>query len=274
MEVAGQGPPVVALHGFTGSVATWKPLAGAIGGEHTVVMVDLLGHGASSRPNDPRRYSMEHCIQDLLGVLDALQLPTASWLGYSMGGRIALGLALTAPERCRALLLESASPGIQDPLERSRRVDTDEALARRIEAEGVAVFVDYWQSLPLFASQARLPARIREGLRAQRLRNDPTGLANSLRGMSTGAQPAFHDRLPELEMPACFIAGEEDPRYREMAEAMAATVPHGRAVRVPEAGHAVHLEQPAEFQRTVLGFLRSSHQAAARATGEANTVTL
>ena len=266
VEVTGQGPPLVALHGFTGSVATWQPLAEALGGEHTLVTVDLLGHGASSRPADPHRYdphrySMERCVQDLVGVLDALQIPAAAWLGYSMGGRAALALALAAPERCRALVLEGASPGIEDPAQRARRLADDETLARRIEDQGVAAFVDHWEALPIFASQSRLPARVREGLRAQRLRNDPPGLANSLRGMGAGAQPALHHRLPELAMPACFIAGEEDAKYRREAEAMAASVPHGRAVLVPEAGHAVHLERPDEFHRTVLEFLRAHRPA-------------
>ena len=147
VEVSGQGPPLVALHGFTGSVATWESLAQAIGGEHTVVRVDLLGHGASSRPADPRRYSLERTNADLAGVLDALGLSTASWLGYSLGGRIALSLALAAPERCGALVLESASPGIQDPAERARRAASDERLADWIEVEGVEAFVEHWESL-------------------------------------------------------------------------------------------------------------------------------
>ncbi len=266
VEVTGQGPPLVALHGFTGGGATWEPLARAIGGEHTVVRVDLLGHGASSRPADPRRYSLEHAVADLVGALDALGLPTASWLGYSMGGRIALGLALAAPERCEALVVESASAGIRDPAERARRAAGDERLARRVEDEGVEAFVDYWESLPLFASQARLTKKARETLRAQRLRNDPVGLANSLRGVGAGAQPPLHARLAELKAPACFIAGEKDAAYVEAAEAMATAVPDGRAVTVPLAGHAAHLEQPGDFNRILLDFLRAHHQAPAPAS--------
>ena len=91
VEVTGQGPPLVALHGFTGSTATWEPLAQAIGGEHTLVAVDLLGHGASSRPADPSHYSMEQCILELLGVLDALRIPAAVWLAMPL--LVGLGLA-------------------------------------------------------------------------------------------------------------------------------------------------------------------------------------
>ena len=265
VEVSGQGPPLVALHGFTGSVATWEPLAHALDREHTMVRIDLLGHGGSSRPADPRRYSMEHTVADLVGVLDALGPATACWLGYSMGGRIALGVALAAPERCGALVLESASAGIRDATERARRAASDERLARWTEEAGIEAFVDYWESLPLFASQSKLSQETRAALRAQLLANHPAGLANSLRGIGAGAQPAYHDRLAELAMPALFMAGEDDAAYAEAAKAMAAAVPDGRAVIEAEAGHAVHLERPEAFQGAVLDFLRTHHEASVTA---------
>jgi 2-succinyl-6-hydroxy-2,4-cyclohexadiene-1-carboxylate synthase len=265
VEVSGQGPPLVALHGFTGSAATWKPLAHALNREHTMVRIDLLGHGGSSRPADPRRYSMEHTMADLVGVLDTLGLATACWLGYSMGGRIALGVALAAPERCDSLVLESASAGIRDATERANRAAGDERLAQWAEDAGIKAFVDYWESLPLFTSQAKLPQETRAALRTQRLANDPTGLANSLRGIGAGAQPAYHDRLANLRMPALLIAGEEDAAYAETAKALAAAAPDGRAVIEAEAGHAVHLERPEAFQHTVLGFLRTHHGASVTA---------
>ena len=262
VEVSGHGPALVVLHGLTGSVATWKPLADALDSEHTMVRVDLLGHGGSSRPADPRRYSMEHTVANLVGVLDALGLATASWLGYSMGGRIALGVALAAPERCNSLVPESASAGIRDATERANRAAGDERLARWTEDAGIEAFVDYWESLPLFASQAKLPQETRAALRAQRLANDTAGLANSLRGIGAGAQPAYHDRLAKLAMPVLFMAGQEDAAYAETAKAMATAVPDGRAVIEAATGHAVHLERPEAFQDTVLDFLRTPHGAA------------
>lgn len=264
VEVAGQGPALVALHGFTGSASTWRPLAQAVGGEYAVVAIDILGHGASAKPKESSRYAMERAVEDLLGVLDALSIATAHWLGYSMGGRIALSLALAAPERCNSLVLESASPGIADADERAARAASDETLADMLGRDGMQPFVDYWESLPLWASQARLPEDVRQALRAQRLANYPVGLAGSLRGVGSGAQPYVGGALANLARPVCFIAGEDDAKYAGLAGWMATTVQDGLAMVTPNAGHAVHLEQPDIFHATVRDFLNAHSPAQAR----------
>ncbi len=260
MEVTGDGPPLVAVHGFTGDMSIWACFKEAARRELTLVTVDVLGHGASDAPPDPSRYSMEHCVEDLLGVLDSLDVQRAAWLGYSMGGRICLYLALAAPDRCRALVLEGASPGVSDAEERRCRVERDAALARMIEEKGVETFVDYWESLPLFGSQRRLDEGARERLRRQRLRNSPVGLANSLQGMGAGAQPPLQGRLSGLAMPALFVVGEEDTRFCDIAQSMKSAVPQGQLAIIPEAGHAVHLERPERFNQAVLGFLRAQKE--------------
>jgi 2-succinyl-6-hydroxy-2,4-cyclohexadiene-1-carboxylate synthase len=175
-------------------------------------------------------------------------------LGYSLGGRVALHYAVAAPERVAALILIGASPGIPDEAERRARREADEALARDIERDGVAAFVDRWERLPLFASQATLPAEVRASLRAQRLRNSPTGLANSLRGMGAGSQPSLWDRLPGLHVPTLLIAGELDAKYCDLARKMAAAMPAARLALIPRAGHAAHLEQPAALATAVHDF--------------------
>ena len=257
VEVVGEGPPVVGLHGFTGDMSIWDCFKQAVCREFTLVLVDLLGHGGSDAPYDSTRYSMDRCVGDLLGVLNSLEIQRASWIGYSMGGRICLYLALTAPERCHALVLEGVSPGISDTDERRRRIDSDAGLARLIEEKGVAAFVEYWESLPMFESQGRLPGKVRQGLRSQRLRNNPLGLANSLRGLGSGVQPPLDERLPYLDLPVFFVVGEEDSKFCQIAQSMDRAVPQGRVALIPEAGHAAHLEQPDDFNRIVMNFLRA-----------------
>lgn len=255
VEVAGAGRPLLLLHGFTGSTATWAPLGPAWARQSRTIAVDLIGHGRSDAPADPARYRMEHCVADLLAVLDTLGIERADVLGYSMGGRVALHLAAAAPARVSALVLESASPGLADPAERQARRAADAALAATIERDGVAAFVDRWARLPLFASQATLPADVRARLRAQRLQNSPVGLANSLLGMGAGRPAPLWDRLAALTCPTLLIAGALDQKYCDLARAMAAALPAARLAIVPEAGHAVHLERPAAFAEIVPAFL-------------------
>lgn len=255
VEVQGEGPALLLLHGFTGSSATWTPHLEAWRG-FTTVAVDMLGHGASDCPADPRRYRMERCVEDLTALLDRLAIGQAAVLGYSMGGRVALHLALQAPERLWALVLESASPGIEDAQEREARVRSDAALAEAIERDGIVAFVDHWQALPLFASQARLPVAVREELRRQRLGNQPRGLANSLRGMGAGLQEPLLPRLGSIRIPVLLLVGALDERYCALAGWMATVLPRARLKVVADAGHAVHLEQPQAFASAVRDFLQ------------------
>lgn len=252
----GHGAPLLLLHGFTGSSAEWAELIPALVPLRTVIAVDLIGHGRSPAPADLARYRMARCVADLLALLDALGHARVEVLGYSMGGRVALQLAVAAPARVRGLILESASPGIADAAERAARATADEALAARIEQEGLAWFVDHWASIPLFTSQAALPAEARAALRARRLRATATGYANSLRGMGAGRQTSLWPALPHLALPTLIISGEHDAKYVAIGARMAAAMPAARHVVVPGAGHTVHLEQPRAFRELVVRYLK------------------
>jgi 2-succinyl-6-hydroxy-2,4-cyclohexadiene-1-carboxylate synthase len=256
-ERSGHGTPLLLLHGFTGSIETWRPFLPALSASHDVMAVDLIGHGGSESPPDPARYSMPRCVEDLVGILDYYVVARVAVLGYSMGARIALHLAMEAPEHISALILEGGSPGLDNPSERASRRAADEALAIEIERDGVAAFVMRWEQLPLFATQQRLPSEVRKALRMQRLRNTVTGLANVLRGLGTGTQDSLWDRVDEVHVPVLLIAGEEDAAYRSISDAMVERMPLAHLAVVPNAGHAVHLEQPEVFQDLVLRFLRA-----------------
>ncbi len=255
VEQAGEGPPLVLLHGFTGSAAGWAEHAAVFAHGHATVAVDLLGHGLSDAPDDPQRHGIGYATEDVLSVLDALGIQRAGLLGYSMGGRVAISLAIVAPERLSALILESASSGIRDAGARRERAVQDAELAAAIEQDGIEPFVDRWEHLPLFASQATLPEPARGDLRAQRLQNSPAGLANSLRGLGQGVQPPMHEYLQQIRVPTLLIAGELDPAYCALGQEMLDLIPQARLEVVPDAGHAVHLEQPERFRALVLEFL-------------------
>lgn len=254
VERAGSGPPLVLLHGFTGSARAWGPLREALAARFTVFAVDVVGHGESDKPRDPARYAMERAARDTADAVARLGAARASWLGYSMGGRLALFAAARTPRAVERLTLIGASPGIADEAGREARRAADAALADRIEREGVPAFVDAWEALPLFASQARLPAETRRAIRRGRLANDAAGLANSLRGMGAGAQPPLQGELGGVRAPALLLAGAEDARFAAIAEDMAAAMPRARAERVPGAGHAAHLENAAYCARIITAF--------------------
>ncbi|HEY8418652.1 MAG TPA: 2-succinyl-6-hydroxy-2,4-cyclohexadiene-1-carboxylate synthase [Limnochordales bacterium] len=254
VRVAGDGPPLLLLHGFTGTGAAWDGLVPTLSRRFRTVAPDLIGHGETDAPKDPARYRMEQCVADLLALLDALEVERCHVLGYSMGGRVALHLALAAPGRVLTLVLEGASPGIADPVERAQRIRQDEALAASIEREGVAAFAERWERMPIFDSQQRLPPEVRAAVRAQRLAHTSIGLANSLRGMGAGAQEPLVERLGELTMPCLLLAGELDEKYRGLVAAMAARIPRAETAVVPGAGHNVHLEKPEAFLERVLAF--------------------
>lgn len=246
---------LVLLHGFTGSAAHWSELLPRLlMPGRRLIALDLLGHGQADAPPASTRYSIELCQADILAVLSALgvQAGEAILLGYSLGGRIALYTAFSG--FFRALILESASPGLATGAERSIRRQSDHALAERIEREGVTAFIDYWEKLPLFASQHSLPLETRATLRQQRLNNRAIGLANSLRGVGTGAQPALHERLPTLTLPVLLLAGELDTKFCQIADQMAQSLPQASLHIVPGAGHTIHLEQPTLFAEFVNRF--------------------
>ena len=260
-------PPVLLLHGFTGHGGSWAEAGQtfASAGFH-VLAPDLLGHGSSPHPSESTRYEMAHAAADLNLLLDESFSEAVHLAGYSMGGRLALFFALSHPERVRTLCLVSASPGIAAATERAERRDSDNALADRIERDGTAAFVDYWESLPMWESQRRgLSVEKRRQLRAQRLRNRPDGLANSLRGMGSGAQPVLLDALPSLVVPTLLIVGAEDEKFVAVNRQMAQSIPDVQDVIFLGAGHAVQLERPKEFARAVLEFWQTNGDSRAAA---------
>lgn len=255
-ETYGAGKPLLLLHGFTGQTENWASIVQALRETHRLIALDLPGHGRSDAPSDPSPYAMPAVARDVKALLDHLDIVRAHLLGYSMGGRLALYLALHDPQRWHSLILESASPGLPTAREGRARVQQDEALAAFIQEHGIEPFVRRWEALPLFASQQNLPPAVRMAHRAARLRNRPTGLANSLRGMGTGTQPSLWDQLSALDMPVLLITGNLDQKFVNIARQMVARLPRARLEIVPHAGHTVHLERPQDYSDIVARWLR------------------
>jgi len=189
-------------------------------------------------------------------VLDDAGVEQCIPVGYSMGGRLALYLALTHPDRCRALVVESGSPGLASEQERKSRRQWDDSKAAELEGHGLEPFLKDWYRQPLFHSIGRNEARF-GALMDRRRRNDPAGLARSLRLMGTGSQPSLWPRLPAIPFPWLAVAGELDSRYRKTTKDMVSLSENGRLVTIPDAGHNTHFENPEAFSRTLWEFLVS-----------------
>ena len=257
-------PPLILLHGFTGDAGTWHPFAGALGQEwhaagdagRAMFAPDLVGHGGSPEPGSDAAHAIPAQIDSLVAALDALGVGRAIWCGYSMGGRIALSLAVTHPERAAGLVLIGASAGIEDPRERSERRAADRKAAEALVEDGIEAFVERWMAHPLFATQAALGHAHLERMRAQRLRNRPESLARSLRAAGAGAMTPVHGALGALDMPALVVAGALDTKYVAISAELAERMPNARRALIEGAGHAVHLEAPEALARVVAAFVR------------------
>ena len=225
---------IVLLHGFTQTGRSWGPTIAALGERYRALAPDIRGHGGAA---DLRPVSFDAVHADLF----ALTPGPFALAGYSMGGRIALALALAAPDRVSRLTLVGASPGLADAEERRARRTADDALADRIEEEGIEAFAESWSSLPLFADQ---PPAVAAATHAMRLQQSPAGLAAALRGLGTGAMDPLWERLPQLTIPVALIVGERDAKFRAIAKRMAGALPDAALHVVPGAGHAVQLERP------------------------------
>jgi 2-succinyl-6-hydroxy-2,4-cyclohexadiene-1-carboxylate synthase len=251
VQVGGEGRPLLLLHGFTGTARSWDHQLARWSTTHRCIAPDLLGHGGSEAPDDPAAYRLERQAAELARLLALLDAEPATVVGYSMGARLALVLALEHPGAVDRLALESPSAGIFDPLARAERRAADERLAADIEHDGMAAFVDRWEALPLFATQAALPADVRDRQRVERRRHTATGLAASLRGAGQGAMEPLHGRLGAVTAPTLVIAGALDDVGLERARTVAEGVPGARLAIVPDAGHAPHLESPDRFEALV-----------------------
>ncbi len=235
------GVRIALVHGFTQTAASWKPVAALLADEFDVLRLELPGHGDRS----DERLDFPTAAASI-----GAEAGHAVYVGYSMGGRLVLRLALDRPDLVRAAVLIGASPGIDDPVERSLRRDADDELAVSIERAGVDAFLDAWLAQPLFAT---LPDDAAGS--ADRRRNTTAGLATSLRLLGTGTQVPLWDRLPGLEPPTLLIAGALDEKYAVLAGEMSdVTGSHVIPAIVDGAGHAVHLERPGVVAELIRDF--------------------
>lgn len=226
---------VVLLHGFSGTRHVWDGVLAHLPAErYRPLALDLPGHGEQAEA--PRPITFDGCVES---VLD--RGPERFVLaGYSMGGRIALHVALAAPERIERLVLIGVTAGIEDEQERARRRASDGGLADDLERGSFEQFIERWRAQPLFAGE---PADVSALARADQRRNRPDALAAVLRGVGTGEMRPLWDRLGELEMPVTVVVGDRDVKFQEAGRRMVELIPRAE-LRVVPGTHHLPLENP------------------------------
>ena len=242
----GDGEAVLLLHGFTRSTDSWRGMLPLLGG-NKIYGIDLMGHGASPAPDPVAHadaYRLDHAAEEIRRVIARLGGGRVHLVGYSLGGRTALHLAVRHPELLNSLALISANPGIEDDSDRTLRRAEDAELAARIGMIGLERFVDEWAAGPLFAAQRTQDFPKWLEARRDRLHRQCRGLQGSLLGSGQGAQASLWDALPALGMPVLVAAGADDVRYADIARRMAALLPDARHHVFAGAGHDLLAERP------------------------------
>lgn len=227
------------VHGFSQTIRSWDPVEARLPRDWDVQAIEV--------PDG----------LDFIGTVDALASRggQAVWIGYSLGGRLSLRLALDRPKVVERLVLVSSSPGIARAGEREARIASDDRLAQNVERDGVAAFLDRWVDQPMFQTLSREAAQ----LDIRRRGNTVHRLAHQLRALGPGTQEPLWDRLSELEMPVLIVTGAYDRKFLEIAERMAAAIGSSATlVTIPRAGHAVHLERADEVAAAVVSWLEDS----------------
>ncbi|MEC4891648.1 MAG: 2-succinyl-6-hydroxy-2,4-cyclohexadiene-1-carboxylate synthase [Oscillatoria sp. PMC 1051.18] len=243
------------LHGFMGDNRDFESVVNLLTAEFRCLVIDLPGHGKTKINGNESCYNLPNTAQALVDLLVELNLKKSYLVGYSMGGRLALYLAIHYPQYFPKLVLESASPGLATALERRQRKQRDEQLAREIETSNFSAFVNKWYQQPLFASLKSYPQW--EKMKARRLENNPAELTKSLRNLGTGSQPSLWAKLTSFSQPLLLLVGEKDAKFIAINSQMQQLCPSAELSIVPNCGHNIHLENEAQFVQIVKQFLQT-----------------
>ncbi|HEX4338146.1 MAG TPA: 2-succinyl-6-hydroxy-2,4-cyclohexadiene-1-carboxylate synthase [Polyangiaceae bacterium] len=240
---------VALLHGFTGSPNSFRKVTTAlVENDFRVEAPPLVGHGAL---DDASVTDFEGEVERLARQLRA-RAERMHLVGYSLGGRMAIGLLCRHPGLFTGATLVSAQPGLTAAAARLDRRAADETWCNLLKTQGVEAFVDAWEEVPLFASQTELPADVRDAQRAERLAHDPNGLVRSLRTCGLGEMPSYWEALSAIRVPTTLVVGSHDAKFAALAEQMRDHLPQAKLRLIPDAGHNVVLEKPSALLEILL----------------------
>jgi pimeloyl-ACP methyl ester carboxylesterase len=262
VDVRGDGPGLLMVHGFGGSKEDFADHVEALASTYRVVTFDHRGHGESGGGDDPAEYTLDRYAADTLQVADAADLPTFNLLGHSMGGMVARRVVLGHPERIAALVLMDTSPG--PPRLDPELMDAAAKIALEDGKEVLKSLLDAAATLDTPAHQRLLAERA--GFQEFQEREwDALSMsmwAGTIREMAH--QPDQLAALAAVECPTLVLVGEQDEAFLDLCKAIAATIPGAELVVIPEAGHSPQFEHPDAWYAALVGFLSSVDSRAPR----------
>ncbi|KAA3609743.1 MAG: 2-succinyl-6-hydroxy-2,4-cyclohexadiene-1-carboxylate synthase [Calditrichaeota bacterium] len=247
-------PPVLFLHGFLGHSLDWDKTISSLSKKYYCIAIDLPGHGNSNNQNQlDNLWSFDSFSQNLSELVNHLGVKPISLVGYSMGGRLALYFTIKYPHLVSKLILESASPGIENIDDRKARLQNDKLLAKKIQEQSFDQFLESWYDLPLFSGIKNHPDF--PNLFESRKKNNPTLLAKALDSFSPGRQPYLMEKLAKLKMPVNLICGENDKKYLALMNQIKLKNPHLDLKIFKNCGHNIHFEKSKQFAEHLLQVL-------------------
>jgi len=239
-EVHGSGTPLLLSHGYSATSQMWRGQIEAFSRLYKLITWDMRGHGQSDYPEDQAAYSEDATVDDMAAVLDAVGARDAIIGGLSLGGYMSLAFRLRHPERVKALLIIDTGPGFKNDEARAAWNKHAASYALEFEKNGL-------QSL-----QSRSPEM------AESSHRDASGLIKAAKGMLTQRDPGVINSLPSIDVPSLVVVGAEDKPFLAAADYMASKIPNAVKVVIPNAGHAVNIDQPQAFNAAVLAFLKDA----------------
>ena len=247
-------PPIILLHGFLGGKEAWTDICEKLSSTHYCIMPDLPGCGNSASSSGIAldalsELRIEDLANSLSSFIDELALHQPPTLfGYSMGGRVAIALATHHPEKLQKLILEGASPGIQDEEEREKRLEIDQKIADRISSN-FAEFLNFWyREVPLFRETiTRDESKLNQLIEHRQQSNDPRFARAVVLAMSPARMDNYWPTLKQISIPTTLISGELDEKYSQICAEMNELLPNSQHLIVKDAGHNTHFERQLEF---------------------------
>jgi 2-succinyl-6-hydroxy-2,4-cyclohexadiene-1-carboxylate synthase len=236
-------PPLLLLHGWMGSCEDYAEIMELLKSQFNCIAIDLPGHGRTEVVDENRGYGFVNTALGIIQLLDSLKIDRCSIAGYSFGGRLALYLALEFPDRIDRVMLESASPGLANEVDRQARVIQDWQIIDRLEVDPFADFVSDWYRQSIFSGIDRHP-NFNQLIQRRITTNRADDLIKSLEHAGLGMQPYLGDRLKLLHRPISLIVGGLDRKFVDVNREIERECPQITLKIVPNCSHNVHFQNP------------------------------